>query len=136
MKSSLLITGGLGYVGSFTAKNYLEKTKRSLCENGPCFIVLPVYNYTKEFWKETEKNNKRIGFHAIVLVGYNEEGFIVRNSWGLKWGESGYGIYKYEDWGCHSEIWSIVDEKTPLEKIQEFKLDVERPPKKQCCNIM
>ena len=28
MKSSLLITGGLGYVGSFTAKNYLEKTKR------------------------------------------------------------------------------------------------------------
>ena len=28
MKSSLLITGGLGYVGSFTAKNFLERTKK------------------------------------------------------------------------------------------------------------
>jgi len=27
MKIKLLITGGLGYIGSFTAKNYLEKTK-------------------------------------------------------------------------------------------------------------
>ena len=27
MKTKLLITGGLGYVGSFTAKNYLLKTK-------------------------------------------------------------------------------------------------------------
>ena len=31
MKSSLLITGGLGYVGSFTAKNYLEKQKKIYC---------------------------------------------------------------------------------------------------------
>ena len=28
MRSNLLITGGLGYVGSFTAKNYLKKTKK------------------------------------------------------------------------------------------------------------
>ena len=27
MNTKLLITGGLGYVGSFTAKNYLLKTK-------------------------------------------------------------------------------------------------------------
>ena len=115
----------------------LEKTKRSLCENGPCFITFPVYNYTSEFWKETDKTKKRIGGHAVVLVGYTSEGFIVRNSWGLKWGENGYGIYKYEDWGAHKEIWTIVDEKTPLEKIQEFKLHVDRTPEpeKQCCVI-
>lgn len=115
----------------------LEKTKRSLCENGPCFITFPVYNYTSEFWKETDKTKKRIGGHAVVLVGYTSEGFIVRNSWGLKWGENGYGIYKYEDWGAHKEIWTIVDEKTPLEKIQEFKLHVDRTPEpeKQCCII-
>ena len=28
MKFNLLITGGLGYIGSFTAKNYLKKTKK------------------------------------------------------------------------------------------------------------
>ena len=30
MKFNLLITGGLGYIGSFTAKNYLKKTKKKL----------------------------------------------------------------------------------------------------------
>jgi C1A family cysteine protease len=116
----------------------LEKTKRSLYENGPCFITFPVYQYTSEFWKKTETKNKNVGGHAVVLVGYTEEGFIVRNSWGVNWGENGYGIYKYDDWGIHKEIWTIVDEKTPLDKIQEFKLDVDRTlitPIKQCCII-
>ena len=30
MKFNLLVTGGLGYIGSFTAKNYLKKTNRKL----------------------------------------------------------------------------------------------------------
>jgi len=30
MKFNLLITGGLGYIGSFTAKNYLKKTRKKL----------------------------------------------------------------------------------------------------------
>ena len=30
MVSKLLITGGLGYVGSFTARNFLKKTKTKL----------------------------------------------------------------------------------------------------------
>ena len=30
MKFNLLITGGMGYIGSFTAKNYLKKTKKKL----------------------------------------------------------------------------------------------------------
>ena len=113
----------------------LEKTKRSLYENGPCFIIFPVYNFTEEFWKQTEASTKKIGSHAVVLVGYTEEGFIVRNSWGVNWGTGGYGIYKYTDWGIHNEIWTIVDENTPLEKIQEFKLDKDRTPEKQCCII-
>ena len=111
----------------------LEKTKRSLVENGPCFITFPVYNSSSEFWKE-KKNNKKRGGHAVVLVGYNKEGFIVRNSWGILWGNRGYGVYKYEDWGAHKEIWTIVDGKTPLEKIQEFKLDI-KPEVKPCCII-
>jgi hypothetical protein len=28
--------------------------------------------------------------HAVTLVGYNDEGWIVKNSWDTNWGETGY----------------------------------------------
>jgi hypothetical protein len=38
------------------------------------------------------------GGHAFALVGYNERGFVVQNSWGLAWGASGFAVMTYEDW--------------------------------------
>jgi hypothetical protein len=39
-----------------------------------------------------------IGGHAFALVGYNEIGFLVQNSWGEDWGDHGFAILSYEDW--------------------------------------
>lgn len=36
------------------------------------------------------------GYHAMLIVGYNEQGYIVRNSWGTDWGQEGYCIIKKE----------------------------------------
>ncbi|MBF0630359.1 MAG: C1 family peptidase [Magnetococcales bacterium] len=38
------------------------------------------------------------GGHAFALVGYNERGFIVQNSWGTRWGMGGFAILTYDDW--------------------------------------
>ena len=38
------------------------------------------------------------GGHAFAMVGYNEYGFIVQNSWGEDWGHRGFAILSYEDW--------------------------------------
>lgn len=38
------------------------------------------------------------GGHAFAIVGYNNQGFIVQNSWGPSWGTKGCGIWLYEDW--------------------------------------
>lgn len=38
------------------------------------------------------------GTHAFALVGYNERGFVVQNSWGARWGASGFAILRYVDW--------------------------------------
>ncbi|MBT7943893.1 MAG: C1 family peptidase [Alphaproteobacteria bacterium] len=43
-------------------------------------------------------SEQRIGGHAFALVGYNDTGFIVQNSWGKKWGHKGFGVWAYEDW--------------------------------------
>ena len=38
------------------------------------------------------------GGHAFALVGYNEIGFLVQNSWGADWGKKGFATLPYEDW--------------------------------------
>ena len=34
--------------------------------------------------------------HAMLIVGYNKDGFIVRNSWGPAWGDQGYCVLSEE----------------------------------------
>ena len=38
------------------------------------------------------------GGHAFAIVGYNQMGFIVHNSWGPGWGTKGRAVLLYEDW--------------------------------------
>ena len=39
-----------------------------------------------------------LGGHAFALVGFNRIGFVVQNSWGLRWGNCGFGVLPYEEW--------------------------------------
>jgi hypothetical protein len=34
--------------------------------------------------------------HAITIVGYNQYGFIIKNSWGKSWGDNGYATVSYD----------------------------------------
>ena len=38
------------------------------------------------------------GGHAFSIVGYNQDGFIIHNSWGTGWGTKGRAVLPYEDW--------------------------------------
>ena len=38
------------------------------------------------------------GGHAFVIIGYNQSGFIIQNSWGKDWGTNGLAVLTYEDW--------------------------------------
>lgn len=39
-----------------------------------------------------------IGGHAFAIIGYDERGFWVQNSWGSGWGLRGRALWTYEDW--------------------------------------
>ena len=43
-------------------------------------------------------NARTLGGHAFTLVGYNDVGFLVQNSWGKLWGKGGFATLPYEDW--------------------------------------
>ena len=111
-------------INTYAKINSIQSLKESLYNNGPCLIAFPVYNYGPEFWKKTSKKNT--GGHAVTIVGYTLNGFIIRNSWGSQWGENGYSIYNYNDWGSHWEIWTTTD-------IDNDNIYIPSP---KCCNIL
>lgn len=52
---------------------------------------------------------QRSGGHAFALVGFNERGFVVQNSWGTGWGASGFAVLPYEDWVTNgSDAWAVA----------------------------
>ena len=87
-------------------RNFMD-LKFALIINGPCFGALPVYNDKPEFWNK-EYGDGFYGYHAISIVGYNETGFIIRNSWGTGFADKGYTTLKYEDFSKMVEAWTVM----------------------------
>jgi C1A family cysteine protease len=66
-------------------------------------------------------NDRVAGGHAVVAVGFNDQKkqIIIRNSWGIDWGDQGYGYlpYKYFEKGLTDDYWILV--KTRYESLRE-----------------
>ena len=46
--------------------------------------------------------------HAVAIVGYTNDGFIVQNSWGPEWGAGGFALLPYEDYMLHAtDVWTL-----------------------------
>lgn len=82
--------------------------KIALIMNGPCFGALPVYNYGKKFWKKNS-GDLLMGYHAIAIVGYDKNGFIIRNSWGKSYADGGYTSIPEDEMNCFVELWTISE---------------------------
>ncbi len=55
-----------------------------------------------------KQDKKIIGGHAFAIVGYDETGFWVQNSWGGEWGRNGLAHWSYEDWQDNvSDAWVV-----------------------------
>lgn len=52
---------------------------------------------------------RRDAGHAFALVGFNERGFVLQNSWGTAWGAHGFAVLSYEDWLAHGmDAWVVA----------------------------
>lgn len=112
-------------IKSYAKVTTIEGVKKTLFLNGPCYVSFNIYNKGTSFWKPKQNGDKIIGGHAVAIVGYDKNGFILRNSWGIFWGRGGYTNFPYSDFGMQGEIWSSIDEKSvkpkPKNKCNCFK---------------
>lgn len=76
-----------------------SQRKQAICEDGPIVAQMQVFEdlpyYKSGVYEHVD--GQLLGLHAVCVVGYDDSAgcWIVKNSWGPKWGEQGYLRIKY-----------------------------------------
>jgi C1A family cysteine protease len=90
-----------------TTSPTVSAIRDALASYGPLVTTMDVYSdfYSYSSGVYTHTSGTLEGGHAVLIVGYSDAGqyFIVKNSWGAGWGESGYFKIAY------SELDTVVD---------------------------
>lgn len=68
-------------------------------------------------------DEEKTGGHAFAIVGYNEQGFWVQNSWGSQWGQGGIALWTYEDWHAHIIDGWVIQMAIPTPQIWHLSRD-------------
>lgn len=77
---------GAIYVSSDVHDGWAITSKKALQGHASLPVIKPM------------QNEDSLGGHAYAIVGFNRTGFVVQNSWGMKWGNCGFGVLPYEEW--------------------------------------
>lgn len=84
--------------------------KTSIMENGPVIMAMTWYDDIKIVNGIMQTNcieSKNTGGHCMIIYGWNEIGWKVRNSWGRTWGDQGNVVIPYSV--KIREVWGIKD---------------------------
>lgn len=86
-------------ISTYYKINSLDELKYVLYHDGPVPGAMKYYKKCKIASDGTYSydTNGTYGNHAVLIVGWTEDGFIIQNSWGLFWGNKGYFKVRYED---------------------------------------
>lgn len=87
MRAAIMEVGAI-YVSGQVHEGWQQLSKDTA--HTPHHDTLPRINW--------DESNEILGGHAFALVGYNQHGFILQNSWGDSWGNLGFAVLSYEDW--------------------------------------
>jgi predicted GNAT family acetyltransferase len=103
----------------FRVRNEKE-IKHSLSNLQPVIVNIPYYSQ----WHHPEngviqfpsQNEPTKGYHAILIIGYreNDQYFQFKNSWGVQWGDNGYGWLPYGYIEQYATDAVVATNSTPL----------------------
>lgn len=77
----------------------IKLLKRGLHETGPIVAGVAVHSTWFEVGKDgiikPSFSQDILGYHAVLLVTYDDKSFKIKNSWGKNWGAQGYGFLEF-----------------------------------------
>lgn len=94
-----------------------DEVKRALLNQGAVVLSIPIYDSFSADCPLPSKEDKYKGGHAMCVIGWDETGWIIQNSWSKAWGKKGTLHLPYEY--PINEFWGIT-----------VNTDVPQPEKK------
>lgn len=96
-----------------------DDIKRALMSTGPVVFAIRMYKDTRlegNTLVSDQLPNDEYGGHCMLIYGWDENGWLIRNSWGNQWGNSGNCIlpYNYKI----REAWVVVDDTNTNVKVK------------------
>ena len=85
----------------------VDSAKNAIVMFGPIVAGFPTYSGSlRKFWI---KRGFYQGGHAVMIVGYTKDGFIIRNSWGEQWADNGHVIIPFDEFDDYCfEAWTAM----------------------------
>ncbi|GAB3338057.1 C1 family peptidase [Larkinella ripae] len=102
--------GRLRPLGAYYRVNHkdLVAMHSAMAEVGILYATASVH----EGWRNVQADGliahsgQVLGGHAFAIVGYNQTGFWIQNSWGPTWGKDGFALISYDDWLVNgTDVW-------------------------------
>lgn len=113
-------------IGSYERITSLEQMRQTLNDNGPFVAgMLCFENFFSSFdgiIPMPKNNEKLLGGHAVCVVGYDDAKRLIKfkNSWGIGWGEKGYGFISYDYVPYIIDMWVAKDMKITHESFKKI----------------
>lgn len=100
IKKALQYLKGQNQITSYATIGSPLVLKSAILLNGPCVGGLMVRDDNKvNFWE----GNSNLGGHCISIIGWDEDNFLIRNSWGSE------TLARLNDFSQFLELWTIIN---------------------------
>ncbi len=78
---------------------------------------------------EPREGKAEDGGHAFAIVGYDQHGFFLLNSWDMAWGSAGFARIRYEDWLMNAmdcwiaQLGVVTDQHREIAQARSLRVD-------------